>query len=403
MAKPSKLERRIKRISKKIRTLGSDQQEKKDRLIKRRSNLQNRLGNERLSDPNQVLKGRDARYAARALEKLISKPGIDAQRQLIEALGKATERDTGKLNTMGQRLAGQMDRMQGKMDEYGREAFAQSTATGDTLQNRLRESSQNAINSSNQLQSSVLGQQISSLQGANVAPNESGSAQIMGQFAQANQQAAANNAASWDAQGAAMAAAANYATQAGTTASKNSLSRAAQDIQRNITTRVSDRMFQGSQDEAEAQAKLATLKSLRGAEYVNQLMKLRGGEREFINSRQANALERLAIETQARGDRADRAIDQYEAETDRIDALNDGDSGGGGGSSGDKDDARLSPAERRSFHAAAETRREMLPGGKIGSWPAFFNEVEKQEGVNWSPAERRKFAKKYKRWYRRNT
>jgi hypothetical protein len=402
MAQRNSTQAKLRRLNQRIKRLDPSKTKQRNRLIKRRGVLQRRRGNEILSNPNAVASGRTARYAARSLERLTNKPGIDAQKNLIKSLGQMTNRDVGKLEAMGGRLGEQMNYLTGRMDQYGQEAYDRSVATGDQLTSRLRENSENAMNRTNQLQSSVLGQQISSLQGANVSPGSSGQAGIMGQFAQAQNQAAANNAASWQNLGAAMAGANTAATEAGTTAARNSLDNKSLDIQRNITTRVSDRMFQGSQAEQEARAKLATLQSLRGAEYVNQLMKLRGTERDFINSRQANALERLAIETQARGDRAGRAIDQYEAETDRIEAMADGGSGGSGGSGGEDNDARLSPKERRSFHAAAETRRQALPGGKIGNWGAFFDEVAKQEGVSWSPQERRQFAKKYKRWYRKN-
>jgi hypothetical protein len=393
MARIKKLQRRVKRINKKIRGLGPDQQEQKDRLVKRRSGIQDKIGNEVLSNPNQVAKGRTARYAARSLANLTTRPAIDEQRRLIQSLMQDTNRDTGKLNQMGSRLDGQMKYLSGKQAEYGREAYGQSVASGDALQNRLRQNSDKALNRTNELQSSVLGQKISALQGANIDPSSSGSAQIMGQFAQANNQAAANNAQSWENTGATMAAAANSATQAGNTAAQNSLNNKAIDIQRNITTRVADRMYQGSQAKQDAQSKLATLKGLKGAEYVNQLMKIRGGEREFINSRQANALEKLAITTQAVSDDKDRALKKYEIDQDAASG------GSGGGNGGDKDDVRLGKQEWRNFRDAAD---QHLGNGKVGNWKNFFDAVGKIEGVNWTATERRKFAKRYKKYYRRN-
>lgn len=388
---------RLQRLNKKIRRLDGSQQERKDQLVKQRKRLQQKQGMENLSDPNKALTGRDLLGTARSQEKLISQAGIDAQRQLIKQLAEQTQYDTGKLESMGGRLANQMRYLGNRMDEYGREAYTNAQNLKTETETALERQSTEAMDRTNQLQSSVLGQQISALQGQNVAPDSSGTSQIMGQFAQAQQQGAANSAASWQNLGTMLGAANVANTAAGTTASKNSLNNTAIDIQRNISSRVADRMFQGSQDKSEAQSKLATLKSLRGAELVNQMMKLRGTERDYMDSKQKNALEKMGIIASAREAAADRALKKYEIDTE---AASDSGSGGSGGSdgSGGGDDISLNRQEWRNYKDAADQHLAKI-GGKVGNWNNFLDAVGEIEGVNWTATERRKFAKKYKQLY----
>ena len=400
----NKLNRRIRRTGKKIRKLnkrigGLKPSEtakrdalvaKRDALKRRRNKLVTRRGNKLLSDPTRQLEGRNLARAARQAERLTSLPGIRAKRNEIRLINRQTKRDVNKLNKMGERLSNEMKGLSENARSVGLEAYGQAEKSGAQLSERLATNAQQSVDRTNQLQSSVLGSQISALQSANVNPAASGSAGIMAQFAQAGQNATSANAQAAQNLGATMAAANLANVAAGNASTQAGLTRSAQDIQRNIMTRAADRMAAGSDARMTARSELATLKGLRGAEYVNQMMKLRGTERDFGNEKERLANERFAARAAARKDRADAAnearkneIDAMEARSNRI---------GGGNTS--KDERRLSRGEYRQFAAAANSVRG---GDRIKDWNAFLNEVGQQEGVNWSPIERRKFKRRYRK------
>lgn len=383
------------------------------KLTARRTVLQDKLAKEAkakreretmntLSDPNAVLSGRPFMRGARALEKLTSRPAIDAKRTEIKQNREATDRDMAKLASMGGRLKTQLEGLSGRMDQYGVEALDRAKASNDQMTSRLTASADEAKNRLNSLQGSVLGEQISSLTGQGVTPSSTGSAQLMGQFAQMQQQSQAARTQATSDLAAKMAQANLMTTEAGTTAAKNTLNNQAIAVQRNIATRSADRMFQGSQVEDRARQELGTLKGLRGAELVNQIMKLRGTERDFISERDRNATERYIANTQAFEARADAATDRYNAETKRYDAISDAandaaDNKNGGGGSGSDNDARLNRAEFKQGWAAAEDYRSR-GNGRITNWADFLDQVEQAEGLSWSPRERRQFKNRYQKW-----
>jgi hypothetical protein len=163
-------------------------------------------------------------------------------------------------------------------------------------------------------------------------------------------------------------------------------------------------MFQGSQVEDRARQELGTLKSLRGAELVNQLMKLRGTEREFIGQTEELANQRFAARAAARKDMLDAANDAYGEETDRMnaqtnryEAKNPDGEGGGSGGSGDPNDMRLNRQEFKQGLAAAEDYRSR-GNGRITNWGEFLDQVEQAEGLSWTPRERQQFKNRYKKW-----
>jgi hypothetical protein len=419
-ARLGRLNRRIKGVKKRYNEGGGVSPGGKppglDKLTARRKVLQNKFSDEQkaksnkqtwntLSDPMASLSGKSLMRGARALEKLTSRPGIDAKRTEIKLNRQSTDRDVTKLGNMGGRLKTQLDGLSTTMDRYGKEAYTRAQDSNAEMNQRLTASADDAKNRLNSLQGSVLGEQISNLTGQGVSASGSGSGQVMGQFAQMQQQSQANRTQATADLAAKMAQANLMTTEAGTTAAKNTLNNQAISVQRNIATRSADRMFEGSQNEARAQAELATLKGLRGAELVNQIMKLRGTEREFVGQREELANQRFAARAAARKDQLDAANDAYGEETDRmnaqtnrIEANNDGGSGGSGGSSGgDNNDQRLSRAEFKQGWAAAEDYRGR-GNGRITNWPDFLDKVEQAEGLSWTPRERRQFKNRYQKW-----
>jgi hypothetical protein len=422
-ARLGRLNRRIKGVKKRYNEGGgvspSGRPPGLDKLTARRKVLQNKFSDEQkaksnkktwntLSDPTATLSGKPLMRSARALEKLTSRPGIDAKRTEIKLNRAATDRDVTKLGNMGGRLKTQLDGLSTTMDQYGKEAYTRAQDSNAEMNQRLTASADEAKNRLNSLQGSVLGEQISNLTGQGVSASGSGSGQVMGQFAQMQQQSQANRTQATADLAAKMAQANLMTTEAGTTAAKNTLNNQAISVQRNIATRSADRMFEGSQNEARAQAELATLKGLRGAELVNQIMKLRGTEREFISEKERNATERFIANTQARNNARELAIKQYGEETDRYSALNDDSSGGGsggsgGGGGGDDNDARLNRSEFKQGLAAAEEYRKSgkMSNGKVTDWREFLNEVESAEGLSWTPRERAQFKRRYKKYLTR--
>jgi hypothetical protein len=416
-ARLGRLNRRIKGVNKRYNEGGDVSPGGKppgiDKLRARRSVLQDKLAKEQkqnrqrrdnalLSDPTAVLSGKNMWSAARALEKAQSLPMINSKRNLIAQTQKSTDRDIAKLSSMGGRLDNQLKGLSSSMDQYGAEALTRAKAANTDLSQRLTANADQAQNRLNSLQGSVLGEQISALRGQGVDPSRSSSAQTMGQFAEMQQQSQANRSKATNDLAAAMAQANLMTTEAGTTAAKNTLNNQAIAVQRNIASRSADRMFQGSQDVQTARSELATLKGLRGAELINQVMKLRGGEREFISAKEANATERFIANTQANQSRIDAATDRFNAETKRMDVNNDSSGGGSGGSSGDGSDLRLNKPEFRQARAAAdEILSDPRNGGKVTNWTVFLDKVQKAEGVSWTPVERKQFKRRYKKYLAR--
>ena len=405
----NKLNRRIQRTGKKIRRLNKkigglkpSETAKRDALVakrdaiqKRRSKLVTRRGNKLLSDPTLPLRGKNLSRAARQAERLTSLPGIRAKRNEIRLINRQTKRDVNKLNKMGERLGNEMKGLSENARAVGLEAYGQAERSGAQLSERLASNAQQSADRTNQLQSSVLGNQISALQGANVNPAASGSAGIMAQFAQAGQNATTANAQAAQNLGAMMAAANMANVAAGNASTQAGLTRSAQDIQRNIMTRAADRMAAGSDARMTARSELATLKGLRGAEYVNQLMKLRGTERDFGNERERLANERFAARAAARKDRADAANDAYKNETDRMEMRKgDGGSGGNDNEGSKRDKRRLGPNEYKSL---ARTANAISSGRPIVNWNRFLKNVEDESGLDLSATERRKFKRRYRK------
>lgn len=400
----NKLDRRIRRTGRKVRRLnqkigGLKPNEdakrtalvaKRDAVKKRRGKLVTRRGNQLLSDPNRTLKGKNLSRAARQATRLTTEPHIRAKRNEIRLINRQTNRDVGKLNRMGDRLKGEMQGLSANAQAVGLEAYGRAETSASELNQRLADNSQRSVDRNNQLQSSVLGGQISSLQSANINPAASGSAGIMAQFAQAGQNATSANAQASQNLGATMGAANLANVAAGNASTQAGLTRSALDIQRNIMNRVSDRQAAGSDARLTARSELATLKGLRGAELVNQLMKLRGTERDWMSEQQRLATERYIANTQASAKQQELAIKGYDAETKRIGVNNKG-SGGSGSGGGEN----LGRADFRGYRSIAEDIRK---GNPITDWGKFLDAVGKTKGVNWSARQRRQFKRRYKKW-----
>jgi hypothetical protein len=393
--------RKVKNLNRRIGGLGEGEDNKRSRLVAKRDAVQKRRNRfvetrtqNQMSDPNKILRGKNLRRAANSAERLISVPQIRNKKNEIGQIKRGTERDIGRLDAMGKRLEGNFQGLRGNMENYGREAYARSQESGNALRQNLARNAQQATDQTNQLQSSVLGGQISALQNQNIDPSSSGSANIMGQFAQAQQDASAQNASSWQQLGEAMSQASLDNTAAGTTASLNTLNNQAIDAQRNIVNRVSDRQYLGAESLTKARSELGTLRGLRGAERMNQLMKLRGTERDQMNESQRLATERYIANTQASAKQRELAIKGFDAETKRM-GVNTRAGGGSGGGSGDGDSTNLSRQDFRGYLSIAEDQRK---GGKITDWGSFLKELNKTKGVNMSATQRRQFKRRYRKW-----
>jgi hypothetical protein len=121
-------------------------------------------------------------------------------------------------------------------------------------------------------------------------------------------------------------------------------------------------------------------------------MKLREGERSFVN-------ERAALNQTAKQAALDRAFEASQNNLDRdLDRELDRDGGGGGGGGGGDPDLRLSNPEYRQFKSAADELAGKKGADAVTNWRKFLDNLGQQEGVNWSPVERKKFRKRYSQY-----
>ena len=335
--------------------------------------------------PNQPLAGRSFRQTARALTNIETLPGINAQRNLIQQTNRQERRDLAALGAMGTRLDQQMGDMTGRLRRYGQQAVTAQQANAANLSSRLTANAQASTDRLNQLQGSVLGEQISTLAAQQVQPGTSGSQGRIAQFAQLQQAA---NAANQQATGnlGAMIGAAGVTNAASTAnASLGEAENARMGIARSIASRDADTRAAAGDARREAQSQLATMRSLRGSTMLKNLLDLRREQQQFQLGR---------AELAQAGAQARRELDikQQEADTNRLEAQDGG--GGGGGEGSNRDELRLGPAEYKQYSAAA---KEMLGGKTIGNYNQFLDRLAKQEGVNWSAVERRKFRKRFRK------
>lgn len=336
-----------------------------------------------LYQPNQALSGIPFGKVAAALTKVELQPGINAQKNLLGSINRQSRRDVAALGAMGDRLDTQAGGMYDRLAGYGAESVRTAEANRDAIKARLASNATQAQSNLNQLQESVLGGQINML-----ASQRAGASDSQGRLAQfAQMQQSANDATSESFQklGDIVGAAGVSNADSQRLAALSNAESQRMAMARNIASRQNDVRAQASEAGREAQSELATMRGLRGATKLKNLLDLRREQQQF----QLGRAELAQAGAQAR---AELNIKNRELDIKQQEADQDGADGGGDGSN--RDDMRLGPGEYRQFAAAG---KELLGGGKIGNYGDFLDELGQQEGVNWTALERRKFRKRFKK------
>jgi hypothetical protein len=355
---------------------------------------QNRQDMQMLLDPTSMLSGRALGRLANATTRIELLPAIRAKRGQITASNKAQARDVQALTGMGDRLRGELGTISDKLGAYGRENLAAQQGITANTQARLTANADAATDRLNQLQSGILGKQISALAAQKIQPGASAGDEAMA--GQANLQQTQNAGAidTWQGLATNAAAAAERGVVGLNAANQTEAANQQSAVARNIASRIADTQAAGAEERRGLRTELGTIKATRGATKLKNLMALRREQQTFGNER-AQTLAAL------QQNKAKNAIDWYEAQTGRLgqqaDAMDDRadnareDAGGGGG----RDKLSLDKEEWKVGKAAAEQYRS---GDKIVRWNRFMDELESQPGVSFTAVERKKFLKKYRKW-----
>jgi hypothetical protein len=350
-----------------------------------------RKGLSSLYDPATSLSGRPLKAAAKAATKLELQSGINAQKAALAASRRGQAYDVRALGNMGQRLDERMGGLVSNVATYGKEANTRAAGLSADLQANLAASNQQATDRLNTLQGSVLGDQVSNLTSQDIAPGANTKA-LAGMMAQ--QQAGANQQqSSWNNLGAVLGSMNQASTAGMSDAAYYGARNERENVARNINTRIADRRQMGAEERAKTRSELATIRGLRGATTLKNLMELRREQQDY-GSRKAE------IAATLRNQKAENAIDWYNAITKRRDQQADAKNGGsGGGSGGDGNDNRMNGQEWRQWRSALKTEIERYPGEPITNWNTVLDNIGSAEGVSWTPRERRQFKRRAKKWY----
>lgn len=335
-----------------------------------------------LYQPNQMLSGIPFGKVAAALTKVETQPAINAQKNLIGSINRQSRRDLAALGAMGDRLDSQAGGMAERLADYGADSVKSAQANQEAIRARLEARSQQSQDQLNQLQGSVLGGQISTLASQMSAPSESQGR--LAQIAQMQQSANAANTNAFQDLGATIGAAGVSNAESQRLAALTGAENQRLAIARNIASRQNESRATAGEARREAQSELATLRGLRGATKLKNLLDLRREQQQF----QLGRAELAQAGAQAR---AELGIEKSKLALEREKLEQEGD---GGGDGSNRDDMRLGPGEYRQFAAAG---KEYLGGGKISNYGDFLDELGQQEGVNWTAVERRKFRKRFKK------
>jgi hypothetical protein len=347
-----------------------------------------KLGNRKaeLLDPGQVLSGKQMWRAANAAARIELRPGLKAQHRAYKRYGRDMKRDLKGLNRLSNKTSEQVRNIYNFSDSQlgqAQQATAQNAAgmvggidqAGQAEQARL-----------NELQGGVLGNQIKSLAAQQIQQGGSASQDALAAAAAQQQASTSGYDEAWDKFAAMSAAGMN--DQASKIRSANQFSGAESKaaIRTALASRMADTRSQYGEAKRDAAGKVADLKALFGPTRLNNIMKLREGERSFVN-------ERAALNQTAKQAALDRAFEASQNNLDRdLDRELDRDDGG------DKDDLRLGNAEYRQFKSAADELAGKKGADAVTNWRKFLDNLGQQEGVNWSPVERKKFRKRYSQY-----
>jgi len=351
-----------------------------------------RQANQMLYDPSAPLSGRSLRRVAGATARKEFKPQIDAQKTAIRTSRQEQKYDVRGLNKMGKRLDQSMAGLVGRLGGYQAESINRATQARDTMNQNLANTAKQSQDRLNSLQGQVLGDQISSLQAAGVQPGQSATDKAMGRLSESQQQAQANQSQSWSnlaavlgetgvTNASAMGDAAVYGAESDRSA-----------IERNIASRIEDRKQVGATERSKSRSELATIRSLRGASKVKNIMDLRREQQDY-GARMAE------IQAQAQQWNAENTRKWYDSETGRIRA----NKSGSGSKSGPGDTPRkMTKGEWKDWKSVGVEIVNSQPKKKITNWNAFLNEVASTKGVKMTARERRQYKKRFKKWYRKN-
>lgn len=345
-----------------------------------------------LYDPTRLLSGKPLARIARATTRIETLPAIRAKRFQMGQSRRDQAREEKGLSNLGQRLQTQSVGVANRLGQYSQENLANQQKANELAQQRLAANAQASTDRLNQLQSGVLGQQISSLTAQNVGGGGATDAAIARLAAQQQGSAAASNQ-SWG--NMAAAAAANSERQAINFGAAQQNEAANQQIAmaRAIATRIGDAKAAGSEERRALRNELGTLKATKGATYLKNLMAFRREQQQYGNER-AQTLATIQQNQQQ------NALDWAQLGLERQKEANDQANGGssGGSSGGRPDSLSISPEEWKNWKTAAD---DYLDGGRVKNWNNFISGLESQPGVSFSAVERKKFKRKYRQLVRK--
>lgn len=337
-----------------------------------------------LLDPGQVLIGRPLLKSARAAANIEYKPTIGSLRQQLRQIAKDRRRDDRALAKLGRTNIRQTNRGYHQLGNSLGRAIGAEAQTGRQLIKATNQNQTAAESRLNELQGSALGGQLDSLGAAGIQPGGSASQAAL-TAAMAQQQAAMGSLGTAFGDSAQTMAAGMKATARNQLAA-NGMARmkAVSGLRSAVASRRMDSRDAYRDQADQSRQALRDAKSLRGAAVLENLMKLRDSERSFVN-------ERAALMLDARTQAQKNALDWYKAKND------DGSGGSGGGSGGDGENDGYQ--WKQWLHAANQVRN----GDPIekGYWNNFLDQVEEEKDfIDWTPAQRDRFLKQYKQWYK---
>ena len=347
-----------------------------------------------LYDPGTILTGEDLYGAARAAARVAYNPTISAHKASLAQIARGRKRDDRGLAKLGRKTVRGIGQDHSALDRVMAQGVQTARAAGGELVSDVARDSREATTAANKLQSGLMGDQLASLQGINMEAGGSESqaalaaAVAQAQGRQGDQSEALAGLAKFSAAGMTDTARnLRRAERAGGVEAKNAVRSA-------VASRRMDSRGAYRDAEAEVRASLRNARSLKGAEILNNIMRLRDSERTFAN-------ERAALMLDARTEAQKNKVDWYNAKND--------DKDGGSGGSGGSDDPlepedrpnKLAPFWKDWLHAANQVRGAK---GRIGPgrWQQFLDKVEEDKEIDWSPTQRAKFLKRYVKWYQNN-
>lgn len=349
-----------------------------------------------LLNPGTVVQGKTMRQAAKAATNLEYTPVINAGKRSLKEIARSRRRDDKGLAKLGRQTTASTRRTYNKTNLQMKHGIQSAIATGRDLQNETDQFQNEAYGRQDQLLGGSWAGQGRDLAAAGVAEGGSASEQAMREAIMARQSDTANRALAFQNVSASSAAGMEQMARNRLNANRMGRAEAITGIRTAVASRRMDSRSAYGEQEREARGSLKDARSLKGAAYVNNLMRLRDSERGFIN-------ERAAIMGDANEANQDYQLGLAEEQgrNDRDDG--EGSDGGGGG------DGPLEPEDRpnkmkpffKEWLAKTNQVRNNEPI-RPGHWNTLLDEVEKDKDPGWSGTQRNQFLRAYKKWYKRS-